>query len=29
MARTLDDGLRLTLYQVRLAIGWAVIAVAI
>lgn len=29
MARTLDDGLRLTLYQLHLAIGWGVVALAI
>lgn len=29
MARTLDDGLRLTLYQVHLAAGWIVVALAV
>jgi cytochrome b561 len=29
MARTLDDGLRLTLYQAHLVIGWTVVALAI
>src|SRR6056297_1183158 len=29
MARTLDDGLRLALYQLHLAIGWGVVALAI
>ena len=29
MARTLDDGLRLTLYQVHLAVGWIVVALAV
>lgn len=29
MADTLDDGLRLTLYQVHLAVGWTLVALAI
>jgi cytochrome b561 len=29
MARTLDDGLRLTLYQAHLVIGWTVVALSI
>lgn len=29
MARTLDDGPRLTPYQLHLAIGWGVVALAI
>lgn len=29
MARTLDDGLRLTLYQVHVVVGWIVVALAV
>jgi len=29
MARTLDDGLRLTLYQTHLVVGWVVVALAL
>ena len=29
MARTLDDGLRLTLYQTHLVVGWLVVALAL